>query len=353
MARVEKLTPEQEAAIAPFVQRWVDRLDKGAPLDRDAATTGIKWLYNLCGLKEPQIVFVASPFGCQVARSILEQANKVVSQVGAQVGSQVGDQVRSQVGSQVRSQVGDQVLSQVLSQVRSQVWSQVWSQVRSQVGLENFEPYCYYGSFSQDAPWVAYIRFFQEQNICNIQHDKFEAFAKLIESNLYDAIQLDGLCICCEMPIEIHRDSTGRLHSTGGMAIKWSDGWGFHSLWGVRVPEELFERITSRKIAAKEVLSLNNIEHRTVALKFLGAENIINDCDSFLIKQSDKGNSLYSLKGITDQTEYALRYTCPSTGREYVSFIAPEVGSNLDPDLAMAWKFGLTKEQYLDMELES
>ena len=303
--KVEKLTLEQEAAIPDYIKSWIDRLDKSAKLDREAATQGAKWLYKFCKLKEPLVVFVSSPMAAQIAAGLFKN----------------------------------------LAQVRAQVWAQVR-------GQELFS-FCSYGSFCSDAHWIAFYRYFQKFNVCKIENDAFESFSKLIETNVYDVIQLDGAYIGCEMPIEVHRDSQHRLHSTGGMAIKWSDGWGIYSLWGVTFDKELFDKVTNRQITAKEVLTLKNIEQRMAALRFLGAESVIEAAESALLNESSKGNKLYSLSGITDQKEYALRYKCPSTGREYVSFVDPMIGAKKDADLAMAWKFNLSKEEYLSIEKES
>ena len=335
--KVEKLTLEQEAAIPDYIKSWIDRLDKSAKLDREAATQGAKWLYKFCKLKEPLVVFVSSPMAAQIAAGLF----KNLAQVRAQVWAQVRDQVWAQVGAQVWDQVWDQV------------WAQVRDQVRAQVRGQELFSFCSYGSFCSDAHWIAFYRYFQKFNVCKIENDAFESFSKLIETNVYDVIQLDGAYIGCEMPIEVHRDSQHRLHSTGGMAIKWSDGWGIYSLWGVTFDKELFDKVTNRQITAKEVLTLKNIEQRMAALRFLGAESVIEAAESALLNESSKGNKLYSLSGITDQKEYALRYKCPSTGREYVSFVDPMIGAKKDADLAMAWKFNLSKEEYLSIEKES
>ncbi len=258
-----------------------------------------------------------------------------------------------QVWTKVRGEVRDVVRDQVRNQVRDQVWDQVWAQVRDQVRDQVYLTFCQYGAYCANANWVAYVQYFQKFNICKIENENFEAFSKLINANVYDAIQLDGAYIGCEMPVEVHRDSQNRLHSTGGMAIKWSDGWGLYSLWGVRFDEELYNRVIDRKISAEEALTLKNIEQRMAALRFLGAESVIEAAESELLNESKKGNKLYSLNGITDRKEYALRYKCPSTGREYVSFVDPEVGAKKDADLAMAWKFNLSKDEYLSIEKES
>jgi hypothetical protein len=46
-----------------------------------------------------------------------------------------------------------------------------------------------------------------------------------------------------------------------------------------------------------------------------------------------------------------LRYGCPSTDRQYASFIPENI---TDADEAMAWKHRLTKEEYLnDLKVET
>jgi hypothetical protein len=114
--------------------------------------------------------------------------------------------------------------------------------------------------------------------------------------------------------------------------------------------EELHNKITNRTITATEVLSLENIEQRMVAMKFLGAEFVADNLPSQLIHSGKNGNELR--KCVIDNREaFYLKYKCPSTEREYVSFVP--INEAIDADAAMAWKFGLTKQQYINMELES
>ena len=51
---IETLTAEQEAAMDPFAKSWIERMDMGAPLNEEAATKGIQWLYEFCGLVKPE-----------------------------------------------------------------------------------------------------------------------------------------------------------------------------------------------------------------------------------------------------------------------------------------------------------
>ena len=75
------------------------------------------------------------------------------------------------------------------------------------------------------------------------------------------------------------------------------------------------------------------------ALKFVGLEKLLKTKDAKRLNKSKRGNELYLIKNVFSSDAYYLKYTCPSTGRVYVSGIDPEVGKKKDADLAMAWKF--------------
>jgi hypothetical protein len=79
-----------------------------------------------------------------------------------------------------------------------------------------------------------------------------------------------------------------------------------------------------------------------------------------------KGNTLYTLhyKGLAgdgwrdgdgETTHVFVGYTCPSTGKQYLSSVprAFSERDDVDGDDAMAWKFKLTKEEYLQLMIET
>jgi len=156
------------------------------------------------------------------------------------------------------------------------------------------------------------------------------------------------------MPMYVRRDGQGRMHCVDGKAIEWADSYGLYSLWGVRFEPDLFKRLSKRTITAPEVFALENIEQRMASLRLLGPEIVCDAIDSKQVDKSERGNRLFSTKALgTSREEFFLRYFCPSTGREYVSFVPREIGEKKDADLAMAWKFGLDKSVYQAIELES
>ena len=183
-----------------------------------------------------------------------------------------------------------------------------------------------------------------------LECEKWPPFRDLMKLGIFSMIQLKGLCIVSEMPTEVRRESmeNTRLHSTESPAVKFADGYEVYRLWGVRFEKDIFDKVTSGQMPAKEVVNLENIEQRMAALRLLGAEKILSDLDSRL-EHEEGGYQLYSVHNMTQRVEYALKYKCPTTAREYVSFVRPEVGEKKDAIHAIASKWSMTKEQYLNL----
>lgn len=292
---IETLTAEQEAAMDPFAKSWIERMDMGAPLNEEAATKGIQWLYEFCGLVKPEVRFVASP---SAAAKMAEEEQKAA---------------------------GEEV---------------------------DVAP-CFYGSYAQDAGWVAFYSFFQD--VCNLSIDVagWPEYRALIDANVYDWIQLEGLAIGCPMPVHVMRDSDGQFHSTGGLAVEWSDGTGIYALHGVRFDRELHEVVTNRTIKAVDVVAIKNIEQRMAAMSFLGSTYVFDALGAKFIHQGLKGAKHYEVE-LAGQTEYFLRYNDTTDGQEFASCVDRDVGAKGDADECMAWKHHMTREQYLnDLNHES
>lgn len=293
VTEISSLTAEQEAAIDPYAKAWIDRMDRGAALNKEAAIKGIKWIYSLSGLAEPEVRFVASP---EAARKMAEEEQRAC-----------GDEVDTTP--------------------------------------------CSYGAYCQDAGWVAFYSFFEDVCSLEIDVDGWREYRNFIDSNVYDCVQLEGLAIACPMPQHVMRDADGNLHSTGGAAVEWSDGYGIYALHGVRFPRELHEAVTSREIKPIDVMAIENIEQRMAAMAYLGATYMADALDAEFIHEGIKGAKLYRTE-IAGQYEYFLRYNDSTDGEEFISFVDRDVGVRGNADECMAWKGSVTLEQYLSMPRE-
>jgi len=59
-----------------------------------------------------------------------------------------------------------------------------------------------------------------------------------IVSNLYVILPYREACFCCHRPVEVHVQDD-ELHNENGMAVKYADGLGWYSLFGLTVDEKL------------------------------------------------------------------------------------------------------------------
>ena len=180
--------------------------------------------------------------------------------------------------------------------------------------------------------------------------------------------------IHCLVKPKVRADDAYRPHSINSPSISWK--WTkIHCLHGVYFDEKLFYEIVDRKLDGKKIISLTNMEQRRVAMDIYGIEKLMESLDKKLIDKSSRANELYRINlgyssnsiwisrrmrewgSTTEQiTGLVLKYSCPSTGRIYFSGI-PEVDDNeqriKSADQAMAWKFGLSEEEYSRLTIEA
>src|ERR1035437_4892991 len=95
--KLEKLNDLQLAKMKEIKQFWLNYIFSCKnSIDKEKAKTGIEWLYKLAGHKNPIIVYVDTPMGCQLAADLLKKLLK-----GDTVGASVRDSVRDSVGDSV------------------------------------------------------------------------------------------------------------------------------------------------------------------------------------------------------------------------------------------------------------
>jgi len=277
-------------------------------------------------------------------------ATNVRDNVAINVRNNVYNTARDNVHHNVATNVRERVLEPVRSNVSWSVAENVAETVRNDVA-DNL--HYYPGSYCNvsDYGWLAYYSFFEQIGL-NLKNEAFGKFRDLINTGLYDTIQLDGLCVVSEMPIILERSPTGQLHSTTGPAIAWSDGYEIYALNGVMIDGDLYNQITNKTLSAKEALTISNVQVRMEALKFLGSNQLLTDLGATPIS-TELGYELFKIEGVFDVTEYCLRYSCPSTGQIYVDFIDPIVGARGDAISAVASKWRLSRSEFLSLEKQT
>jgi hypothetical protein len=294
----------------------------------------IKWVYETLGIKKMPKIYIADSYRVQKeqvqkhckSESLASRYNETIRNKGLtrDITEEAIDELRDRYGT-----TSDNVALDRLTEVLTK-------------NTKNFHTDQYFGSgfemfYSLDLKMNKKLFDFYKKGIFNIEYYEDE-------------------CFICTNPIAIRFDDKDRLHGGEKPAIEFADGHSYFLVRDVYFEAEVWKKIQSRTMPITEVLNLPNVEQRSVAIEFVGPEAILEQCDAVKIHGTTaRGNTLYDVKlkmgdgnSFNDGGHYTyklLQYACPSTDRKYASFVPENIN---DADEAMAWKFYLTKEQYLN-----
>ena len=193
---IDRLTPQQEAQLPVWRDKWIAYGLSTEPADRPRAEEGIHLAYAAANLQPPRIVWCGSPL-----------ANALTA--GASVGASVGDSV------------GDSVYGQ------------------------------------HDAAWIAWCDYFRE--VCGLRRetDCLRGLTLLAQSAGW-ALPYEKICWVSERHNILRRDAQGQPHCSTGHAIEYPDGWGVYAWHGVRVPERVI--LAPEAYTADEIKAERNTE---------------------------------------------------------------------------------------------
>ena len=207
-----------------------------------------------------------------------------------------------------------------------------------------------------DLDWFIFTYEFSQTNPINDNDRKFlrasELSLQLKESGMGYWAEKDGILYVAPNPI-IQLDEKLRYHSTTKPSIAWKNGQELFYLYGVQFEKKLWESLVKESLTAKEIISLKNIEQRQVAVKLYGYNRLLDELKETGFVEPVHTSKKYELFRLTDgKLSYGLlKYTCPSTGRLYISPV-PDGFHNADE--AAAWKFpSFTLDEFLKLTVES
>ena len=284
--------------------------------------------------------------------------SEINSEIRSKIWSDIGLDIDLDINSEIISDINSKIDSEIRSKIISDINSKIWSDINSKIG-SNLQYFSYLGGLSWRSAYYAEFDYYirngllsksKSLELCKTQID-------MLKQGVWDIITLKNFCIISRCP-KTKRDDQGKLHSIAEKACKFTSGWGIYSIHGVTFDFELWKKVSKRKLSAKQVLSIENMEQRHTAIRHYGMDEIFSELDHKLIDRSERGNELYSVKGIhPDQEVLYLKYDDISpTGRVFIKGV-PDVDNQGVPietaDHAQAWSYGLTLKEYQELEVES
>jgi hypothetical protein len=282
--------------------------------------------------------------------------DEVWGEVRAEVGAEVWGEVWDEVRAEVRAEVGDEVGAEVWAEV----WDEVWAEVGAEVGAEvkrtkiaKYYPFAYYAGGATDYGWISFYDFFDRLGVLDGRpqaQEKFRTFRdKLLKANVYDMIQLNRFCIVISLPKFVKRDASGRVHSTNGHAIEFQDGYGINRIHGVKFDKPLFDKFTSGKMTALELITHGNQDRKRAMVLEYGNQKLVEELKAKVESEEvdTKGNVMRILS-IKDAEEDLVFYEGVDPAKnEKIHLRLPPSMKSRRPIEAKIWTF---KELWTEYE---
>lgn len=339
MAKIEKLTPEQLAAVPEFRDKWFKIGTSTQPADRPKAEAALTKMYAAIGRERPTFLWCDSPLTANVLIHLLKTeavakldeiiVNTVVAQEQMAFPKEQStttyhidcfrDMAKGIIGAIPNSfkdqpyyslqNLADLILSTPVLDPADQVAKEIakseptfspptYSTDLRQNVLGWFKehitdaticetPPNFWGS--QDAYWVAFYKFCEE--ILGIEYDKVSSqrldwHADIVKSCMW-IWSFEDVCICCERPtkLQIIED---RLHCNNSFAISFPDGWAVYVVKGVRIPHPYIVE-HPEQITVEAIESERNAEVRRVMIENYGQARYLLDSGATEIHRDDWG----------------------------------------------------------------
>lgn len=322
LKQIDSLTPEQEAYLPVFRDKWMERCTQTGRCDRPKVEAALAKLYGAAEKQQPRVIWMDSPHGGCFAASVLEKLNafsedqwteflppefrqeparsEEIERWWVQLQSALTAQFPANDRPTPPAVVSPQ-FQKVLDQVMDVTPDNIASQVR------------HAGYGAHDGYWVAWLRFGEYLGAVLEPHDALEAFDDLCDAGWW--WPFEHVVVASERPQLASWDANSRLDSTTGPALQYYDNFALYAIGGVTVDEQIVMR--PRTQTTQQIIKEDNAEVRRIRIERYGWENFLVDLKAKRLDhgRNDVDNTLESLyrAELGNQVVYhVLLCVCPS-----------------------------------------
>lgn len=378
-----------------YVRKWLHSIFNGGDKDisKQDVQADIEWLYKSAKLQVPTHIVISNSYKAhqQAQRKFKIKVHPATVNAIAIVVFDCIDEIaknHSQIfGSLSIEELGihhnvfrdetDRVINRIIPR----------EETGEETGEEDSKCKQYFG-LAHDL-WIGcYAKYIDDGTITAENSPNLSKLYSFLTKGIFDIQFYPDHVFICKMPTKLCRDERGAPHSIDEAAIQWhgheNDAYFIN---GVSFPRDLWEKVVRGQLSCKEILALQNIEQKHISLRLYGPEKLLADSNALLVSKgnprhiknyhmahyedinintehvcdgrcklelktiTNPPNELYEIDGLIEyRTLKLLKYTCPSTGRIYCSFVPYHTNT---ADEGMAWKLRLSNEEYKAMEVEA
>lgn len=351
--KITKLTPEQEALIPVYREKWRAIALSTERIDREKAAEAVKAAYAAIHKQEPEIIFCDSPYA---AWKFVIQKN-LKNRLDIELESQLLFQVGSQINSQVCWELNNEVASKM--QLVSSLWMQAVGQLKERLKSELKSRFQLSNTKKLRDVWVipelwmcggSCLDFYFSVLNCACDQKKWSVYQLLLKDCGW-ILPFEKICILCVSeappkevrPTKLSFDNENRLHAEGEPAISFADGYSLYSYHGVTLPEK-YGKLHPKEWQAKWLLEETNAELRRVLIQGIGYSRICQDLQAIELDCWQEYTLLKIDSNIDIEAIYLLKMTCPSTGFIHALRVPPDMNCARD---AICWvNWGIDPEEF-------
>ncbi|NWF59813.1 MAG: hypothetical protein HXY43_11105 [Fischerella sp.] len=369
--KIAKLTPEQEALIKFYREKWRNIALSTERIDRQKAIEGVKELYSLCHIEQPEIIFCESPYQAmskalpQLEARIIQTTPLKFLQLGLGIlklfpnlTKRESKNVEIQRPSDVNIHINTTLYYRFISYMKTleqtlkidmadvleldidanlpELYHQLQFQLEKQYD-SNFIPsfiFCSYCSWLDF--WKSVFNYTGEQKLLQVLH--------LLAESSGCIFPYQRVAVVCDRPSKLSLDDQNRLHAEGEPAIQFTDGYNLYANSGVILPEK-YGKLHPHQWQTSWLLEEKNAELRRVLIQGIGYTRMLEEL------QANELNSYreYTLLKIENEIDvepiYLLKMTCPSTGFIHVLRVPSDLKSAQE---AITWvNWGVAPEEFV------
>ena len=329
---IESLTPQQEAKLSTYRERWIQIILNTEPCNVPQTKRWINRIYQQAGLEPPkEYKLFDSPLSCAEYAAEANLNSPLRNQTHDKINNlflpgklnQISNQAWNQVRDQIWNPLFDRerlVLKLIMNQIYEQVGNKIRRQIENQVGNHHY------------FIWGCSDFFLKELKLNFVK-----PLIPLINLAKYCGqwAPYKEVCLIQHRPKEIHLKNN-QLHKDGGPAISYRDGLSLWRLNGVDVPQWLAET-KEEDIDPRKLLKIDNAQVRAEFVRKVGIDRVCYSLDAKCVDRQGSYELLMLDLGDGRKRPY-LRMQNPSVPELWhVEGVHPSCGTVHE---ALVWRNG-------------
>ena len=285
MSSTKQLTPDQEALLPVYRDKWRAIAHSTAPIDPQKVTEAVQALYQVRNLECPPLRFYQGP---QAVTNMIR--NYSDAQIAQELGAAIWINLRGEVEQSLRSNLfdsgwtqarnayefrADQFWETLSPQFEISVWSRWLGDLETPLGSLRR------GQLIKPEAWAgfgAFLDFCISEIGIPCDRQLWETFQQIVRECGWIYL-FERTALICSRPTNLLFDTESRPHAEGKPAISFADGLAVYAYHGVHLPDSYGQLPTSEWRSAW-ILNQRNAELRRVLIQAIGYTRICDELNA-------------------------------------------------------------------------